>query len=326
MEKLTVNGKVYDLGVVDVDPKNILPLPGGARNVADFWDRYEKEIDELAESIRKVGIIVPPLLMPAERQGEYYAIYGYMRSKAAIRAGLQRIRAYVVEGLPMEIAKILSFQENYQRKNLTDYEISTFLKKEYDEIRKANPTLTHSQACLTLAEKYKIGGSDRDKKIEAVAKYLEQFEFLEEHKDIISKSNSSLKYLTSADISNIRRFSREFTGVRRGYETDETLKVERAILETLDKHKLEPSKFIKVAEIQVKENQPFDPETIAEITIQKGSEIKKKVDIFISLDEELLNGLKAYWDTVESGTKVYYWGAIVLAALRDFLSKEGYIR
>lgn len=88
----------------------IKPSPNPVRKT---WN--EGKMDELAQSIREQGVIVPIKVRP---NGEGYEIvYGHRRAEAAKRAGLAEIPA-IVEGVDDTDALIQALIENLQREDM----------------------------------------------------------------------------------------------------------------------------------------------------------------------------------------------------------------
>lgn len=90
-----------------------------------------EEIEELAESIRSVGIIHPPLVRPIP-SGEYELIAGERRYRAAVLAGLKFILVIVREG-DFELSAQAALIENIQRVDLNPLEIATALRRLVDQ-------------------------------------------------------------------------------------------------------------------------------------------------------------------------------------------------
>lgn len=78
-----------------------------------------EELDSLATSIRRVGILQPVVVRPAASGFEL--IMGERRWRAAIMAGLQAIPA-LVQQVPDDAAAVLALVENVQRANLDFWE------------------------------------------------------------------------------------------------------------------------------------------------------------------------------------------------------------
>lgn len=89
----------------------------------------KEEIEELAQSIRSVGLIHPPLVRPLESlQGKYELIAGERRCRAASIAGLKTIPVAVIEQKQNYSAEA-SLIENLQRVDLNALEIAQALKR-----------------------------------------------------------------------------------------------------------------------------------------------------------------------------------------------------
>lgn len=94
-----------------------------------------KGIDELAESIRKVGLIEPVTVCHAEEEGKYELVAGQRRFLAHQQLGAETIKAAVLEGSVDELdAKVISLTENLVRRDL--------------------PNLDAIDACTSLYRKY----------------------------------------------------------------------------------------------------------------------------------------------------------------------------
>jgi ParB family chromosome partitioning protein len=78
-----------------------------------------KEIDELAESIRKMGLLEPIVVCPAEKEGKFEILTGQRRFLAHKLLGRPTIRATVrPERVDDAQAKALSLTENLVRRDL----------------------------------------------------------------------------------------------------------------------------------------------------------------------------------------------------------------
>ncbi len=119
----------------------------------------EKELNELADSIKEHGIIQPLILRPL---GEKYEIIaGERRYKAALIAGFKTVPSIVIEANDSEIAEI-AIIENIQRKDLTPIEEAKAYKKLIDigltqeEIAKklgiTQPTVANKLRLLNLTQ------------------------------------------------------------------------------------------------------------------------------------------------------------------------------
>ncbi|MFQ6069660.1 MAG: ParB/RepB/Spo0J family partition protein [Candidatus Aminicenantales bacterium] len=106
----------------------------------------QKAIDELAESIRKTGLLQPVIVTP---EGEFYRIIvGERRWRAAKKAGLVKIPV-IIRSIEREKQLEVSLIENIQREELNPLEIALAYQKLIKELN-----YTHQE----LAEKV---GKDR---------------------------------------------------------------------------------------------------------------------------------------------------------------------
>lgn len=81
------------------------------------------DLSELAESIKKNGIMQNLTVMPLEgKPGEYMIIMGHRRHAAAVQTGLKELPCRVMEKLERSDQVAAMLAENLQRSNLTPYE------------------------------------------------------------------------------------------------------------------------------------------------------------------------------------------------------------
>ncbi len=99
---------------IQVPVDHVKPNPSQPRRRFD-----DTAIDELAASIRLVGILQPVVVTPDE--GEYVLIAGERRWRAAKKAGLETIPA-VVRGSSPESSLVEALVENLQRQDLSPLE------------------------------------------------------------------------------------------------------------------------------------------------------------------------------------------------------------
>lgn len=97
-----------------------------------------KEIDELADSIAKVGLLEPIVVSPTEEEGKYEIVTGQRRFLAHQELGKDAILAAVLSERVDEItAKVLSVTENLVRRDLHSsdlIDVCTYLYKHYGSI------------------------------------------------------------------------------------------------------------------------------------------------------------------------------------------------
>lgn len=88
-------------------------------------------LEELAESIRKQGVMQPIVVRPVS-DSDYEIIAGERRWRAAQLAGLDRVPA-IVRDVPDETAVAMALIENIQRENLNAMEEAIALQRLQDE-------------------------------------------------------------------------------------------------------------------------------------------------------------------------------------------------
>lgn len=98
---------------------DIKPSPGALRKT---WS--EEGLDELAQSIKEHGLIVPIKVRPTN--GKYELVYGHRRVKAMRRAGIEEAEA-IVDGIDDTNALIQALIENVQREDMNPIDIAKAL-------------------------------------------------------------------------------------------------------------------------------------------------------------------------------------------------------
>ncbi|GAB4279704.1 MAG: ParB/RepB/Spo0J family partition protein [Coriobacteriia bacterium] len=148
-------GAAQEAGPQELPISEIQPNPEQPRTVMD-----ESSIDELAQSILKVGVLQPILV---RQHGDGYQIVaGERRWRAAKAAGLQTVPVRVVASDAAESLEI-ALIENLQREDLNPIEEALGYRKlltEYqmtqaelaDKVAKSRSTITNALRLLDLAE------------------------------------------------------------------------------------------------------------------------------------------------------------------------------
>lgn len=113
--------------VAELDIEAIRPNPYQPRKDFD-----ETALDELAASIRQLGII-QPLTVRAIGDGRYELISGERRLRASRRAGLKRVPAYVREA-DTEAMLEMAIVENVQREDLNPVEVAIGYQRLMEEV------------------------------------------------------------------------------------------------------------------------------------------------------------------------------------------------
>ena len=91
----------------------------------------EETLEELAVSIRNFGII-QPITLKETGDDKYMIICGERRFRAAIKAGLERIPAYIKTAADENVME-MALLENIQREDLSAIEISLAYQKLLDD-------------------------------------------------------------------------------------------------------------------------------------------------------------------------------------------------
>lgn len=112
--------------MAELEVTKIRPNPTQPR--VDF---DEEALDELADSIRQLGVI-QPITVRKDRDGGYILISGERRWRAAQRANLDRLPAYIRE-VDDENLHAMALVENIQRQDLNAIEIALGMQRLIDE-------------------------------------------------------------------------------------------------------------------------------------------------------------------------------------------------
>ncbi|MFN3597745.1 MAG: ParB/RepB/Spo0J family partition protein [Rubricoccaceae bacterium] len=121
-DRVRLAGRVADLEVEAIRPNPYQPRK----------DFDETALDELAASIRQLGII-QPITVRALGQGRFELISGERRLRAARRAGLRKIPAFVREA-DTEAMLEMAIVENVQREDLNPIEVALGYQRLIEEI------------------------------------------------------------------------------------------------------------------------------------------------------------------------------------------------
>ncbi|WP_417016580.1 ParB/RepB/Spo0J family partition protein [Alistipes sp.] len=112
--------------MTEIDVADIIPNPTQPRKQFD-----EEALDELADSIRQLGVIQPVTVKKSDH-GKYILISGERRWRAAQRADLKTLPAYIRE-VDDENLHAMALVENIQRQDLNAIEIALGLQRLIDE-------------------------------------------------------------------------------------------------------------------------------------------------------------------------------------------------
>ncbi|MDR2138721.1 MAG: ParB/RepB/Spo0J family partition protein [Tannerella sp.] len=151
--------------ISEIELSKIEPNPDQPRT---FFEN--DALEELAASIRTYGIIQPITLKETE-QDHYLIIAGERRYRAALKAGLQRVPAYIKTAADENVAEI-ALIENIQREDLNAIEIALTYHKLIDtkgytqealseRVGKKRATITNYLRLLKLPAEIQMGLKDK---------------------------------------------------------------------------------------------------------------------------------------------------------------------
>lgn len=149
----------------EIEISRIKPNPDQPRRTFD-----EESLDDLAASIRELGII-QPLSLRKVGPDDYQIIAGERRYRAALRAGLTTVPAYIRTANDAELTE-MALIENIQREDLNAIEIALTFKKLLDQygltqerlserIGKKRATIANFLRLLRLPAEVQVGLRDR---------------------------------------------------------------------------------------------------------------------------------------------------------------------
>ncbi len=149
----------------DIALSQISPNPDQPRTTFD-----EEALDELASSIKELGII-QPLSLRKMGPDSYQIIAGERRYRAALRAGLTSVPAYIRTVNDTELTE-MALIENIQREDLNAIEIALTFKKLIDQynltqerlserIGKKRATIANFLRLLKLPAEVQLGLRDK---------------------------------------------------------------------------------------------------------------------------------------------------------------------
>lgn len=150
--------------IQEIETENIIPNPEQPRRDFD-----EEALEELAASIRELGIIQPLTLRLAD-DGMHQIIAGERRWRAAKMAGLATVPAYVRTASDSEVTE-MALIENIQRQDLNAIEVALGFKKLIDvyhltqerlseRLGKKRTTITNHLRLLKLPAEIQLGLRD----------------------------------------------------------------------------------------------------------------------------------------------------------------------
>ena len=151
--------------MAEISVSAIFPNPTQPRTEFD-----EEALEELADSIRTLGVI-QPITVKRTDDGRYLIISGERRWRAARKAGLESLPAYIRE-VDDENLHAMALVENIQREDLNAIEIALTFKKLLDQygltqerlserIGKKRATIANFLRLLRLPAEVQVGLRDR---------------------------------------------------------------------------------------------------------------------------------------------------------------------
>ena len=121
--------------VVNLSPAEISDFPNHP-----FKVRMDEAMQEMTESVKQYGVLVPTLVRP-KPEGGYEMVAGHRRKKAADLAGLAEIPC-IVRQLTDDEATIIMVDSNLQREQILPAEKAFAYKMKLDAIRRQPGTRT----------------------------------------------------------------------------------------------------------------------------------------------------------------------------------------
>lgn len=133
-----VEPKIKPMGnIAELELSKISANPNQPRKEFD-----EEQLEELAESIRTLGVI-QPITVKASGDDNYIIISGERRFRASKLAGLDSVPAYIREVSDQEL-HTMALVENVQRQDLNPIEISLGIQRLIDECGMTQEALSES--------------------------------------------------------------------------------------------------------------------------------------------------------------------------------------
>ena len=150
--------------VVNLNPAEISDFPNHP-----FKVRMDAAMQEMAESVKQYGVLVPALVRP-KRSGGYEMVAGHRRKKAADLAGLAKIPC-IVRQLTDDEATIIMVDSNLQREQILPSEKAFAYKMKLDAMKRQGQRT--DLTCEPVAHKLK-GMKSRDVLAEQVGESKDQ--------------------------------------------------------------------------------------------------------------------------------------------------------
>ncbi len=148
---------------VNIPAEKLHPFEGHPFKVLD-----NDEMNQLIESVQELGILSPLIVRPKENTtDEYEIVSGHRRFRAAVKAGIQNIPAFVVP-MDRDAATIALVDSNLHREHILPSEKAYAYKLKMEAMNRQGQRtdLTSSQLATKLDTASQIGavqGESRDK-------------------------------------------------------------------------------------------------------------------------------------------------------------------
>ena len=162
MDELATSGSS---SISEIELSKIRPNPEQPRSVFE-----EETLEELATSIRALGVI-QPITLKEVGPDQYMIISGERRYRASLKAGLERIPAYIKTAADENVVE-MALIENIQREDLNSIEIALAYQKLIDtygltqeglseRVGKKRATIANYLRLLKLPAEIQMGLKDK---------------------------------------------------------------------------------------------------------------------------------------------------------------------
>ncbi|MBN1634350.1 MAG: ParB/RepB/Spo0J family partition protein [Ignavibacteria bacterium] len=154
----------------------------------------EEKLQELVNSIKERGVIQAVTVKPSSGKGKFDLISGERRVRAALKAGLEKIPAYILDKVEDNTENLLELAliENIQREDLNPMELSNAYQKLIDECQ-----FTQEQiAAKVYKQRSTVANFLRLQKLpEKIKESLRKNEITEAHARLILRVNDDEEQL-----------------------------------------------------------------------------------------------------------------------------------
>ena len=148
--------------MAEIEIADIIPNPTQPRTQFD-----EEALDELADSIRQLGVIQPVTVKKGDG-GKYVIISGERRWRAAQRADLKTLPAYIRE-VDDENLHAMALVENIQRQDLNAIEIALGMQRLIDECK-----LALKEGLISMGHAKAIAGAPADQQLRVLKRCIKK--------------------------------------------------------------------------------------------------------------------------------------------------------